>query len=185
VYAADDRAAEEAFAGLVRAALLTYGWGRASLPPRFDVAEYCQALLRASFAAEIRPEPSDRTAGLWQAQEESQRPVYSALLGCLRAAGELDEPEPGVYSLARPVTKVERIRSASYFRWSLVRATARWPKHVVTYDDWLEFLLRKARRHTGEDIVLTPRERRLPLVFLWPRVFQYLRRKDARGVARR
>jgi hypothetical protein len=49
---------------------------------------------------------------------------------------------------------------------------------VVTFDDWLEFILRKARRHTGQPIELTPRERRLPLVFLWPRVFRYLRHKD-------
>jgi hypothetical protein len=50
---------------------------------------------------------------------------------------------------------------------------------MVTFEGWLDFLVRKARRHTGEDIVLTPRERRLPLVFLWPRVIRYLRDKDA------
>jgi hypothetical protein len=31
------------------------------------------------------------------------------------------------------------------------------------------------RRHSGEEIVLTERERRAPLVFLWPRVWRYLR----------
>ena len=48
----------------------------------------------------------------------------------------------------------------------------------MTFDDWLDFIVRKARRHTGEDIVLTERERRMPLVFLWPRVIHYLRHKD-------
>jgi hypothetical protein len=38
--------------------------------------------------------------------------------------------------------------------------------------------VRKARRHTGEDIVLSDRERRMPLLFLWPRVIHYLRHKD-------
>jgi hypothetical protein len=52
---------------------------------------------------------------------------------------------------------------------------------MVTFDDWLEFIVRKVRRHTGQEIVLTPRERRHPLVFLWPRVVRYLRHKDARG----
>jgi hypothetical protein len=51
---------------------------------------------------------------------------------------------------------------------------------MVTFDGWLEFIVRKARRHTGQDLVLTPRERRMPLVFLWPRLIQYLRRKDRR-----
>jgi hypothetical protein len=180
IYAASRTAMDEALGGLARAALLTYTWGRASLPPRFDVADYCRTLLRVSFAAEIRPEPSGRADALWQVQQPLLRPVYATLLDELRAAGHLDEPQPGVYALAQPLTRGERLRRAAYLRWSLVRATARWAKHVITYDDWLEFLVRKAQRHSGADIVLTPWERRWPLVFLWPRAFRYLRRKDAR-----
>ena len=78
-------------------------------------------------------------------------------------------------------TAGERLRAFAYFRWSMVRATARWAKYMVTFDDWLEYILRKARRHSGQDIVLTPRERRMPLVFLWPRVIRYLRHKDKQG----
>ena len=185
LYAADASAAEEALDGLARAATLSYTWVRPWLPPRFDVGEYCRTLLRVSFAAEIRPEPEGRAEALWQAQQEAQRPVYSALLAALRRTGELEEPEPGRFAPARPVAAGERLRRAAYFRWSLLRATARWAKYVVTFEDWLEFILRKARRHTGEDIVLTPRERRHPLVFLWPRVFRYLRDKDGRGARTR
>jgi hypothetical protein len=181
VYAASPAAAEETLDALARASVLTYHWGRASLPPRFDVSEYCRTLLRVSYAAEIRPEPSGRAGRLWGVQQPVLRPVFDTLLNELCAAGDLQEPAPGVFTLARPAGALERWRLAAYFQWSLVRATARWAKHVVTYDDWLEFLLRKVRRHSGEDIVLTPRERRLPLVFLWPRVFRYLRNKDAQS----
>jgi hypothetical protein len=180
-HAADEAAREEALDGLVRAARLTYTWGRPFLPDRFDVTAYCRTLLRVSYSAEIRPEPAGRAEALWLAQRDALRPVYEVLLSELRAAGELLEPEPGVYALAHPTSAGERWRLSAYFRFSLVRATARWAKYMVTFDDWLEFILRKARRHTGEDIVLTPRERRLPLVFLWPRVVRYLRHKDARG----
>jgi hypothetical protein len=72
----------------------------------------------------------------------------------------------------------ERRRLRAYFAWSRVRATSRWAKHVVTFEGWLDYLLKKAERHTGQQIVLTPRERRLPLVFLWPRLVRYLRHKD-------
>jgi hypothetical protein len=99
----------------------------------------------------------------------------------LEAEGKIEQTEPGVFRLSTRVTRRERLWSAAYLRWSLVRATARWPKHVFTFDDWLEFILRKARRHTGQDIVLTIREQRMPLVFLWPRVFRYLRDKNAQG----
>jgi hypothetical protein len=180
VYAASPADAEEALAGLARAAALTYRWVRPWLPAAFDVEDYTRTLLRVSFAAEIRPEPKGRADALWQAQKEAQRPVYARLLEALAAQGELAERTPGVYALARPVTRGERLRRAAYFRLSLLRATARWAKYVITFEGWLDFILRKARRHTGEDIVLTPRERRLPLVFLWPRVWRYLREKDSR-----
>lgn len=178
VMAADDGRREQILDALAGAHALTYNWVRPWLPPRFDVAEYCRTMLRVSFAAEIRPEPTDRARALWEAQQDYLRPVYGVLLEELRATGALVEPEPGVFTVARPAGRLERLRLSLYFTWSKVRATARWAKYVVTFDDWLEFILRKARRHSGEDIELTPRERRLPLLFLWPRVFRYFRHKD-------
>ena len=177
LYAAPGREAEIVDA-LARAHALTYVWGRPWLPARFDVGEYCRTLLRVSFAAEIRPEPEGRAQALFAAQEEYLRPVYATLLAALAGAGELREETAGEYSVARPVTAGERLRLSWYFRWSKVRATVRWAKYVITFDDWLDFIVRKARRHTGEDIVLTDRERRMPLLFLWPRLIHYLRHKD-------
>jgi hypothetical protein len=49
---------------------------------------------------------------------------------------------------------------------------------MITFEDWLEYIRRKAERHTGREVVLTERERRMPLVFLWPRLFRYLRDKQ-------
>jgi hypothetical protein len=180
VHAADDATRERVMAGLASARALTYGWIRPWLPPRFDAEAYCRTLLRVSLSREIRPEPTGRAEALWEVQKEHLLSVYGRLLADLARAGELVDRE-GAYALARPVSAGERLRVAWYFRWSMVRATARWAKYIVTFDDWLEYILRKARRHSGQDIVLTPRERRLPLVFLWPRVFRYLRHKDDPG----
>jgi hypothetical protein len=87
-------------------------------------------------------------------------------------------PDEPFYRLARRVGFLERLRVALYFRVSTVRATLRWLKYVVTFDDWLEYIRHKAERHTGQTIELTPRERAYPFVFLWPRVFRYLRHKN-------
>jgi hypothetical protein len=182
VYAADQDAADAVLDGLVRSSIATCAWVRPYLPATFDVADYCRTLLAVSFAAEIRPEPSTRALALWASEEPLLRPVFTTLLEALRESGALRQTEAGRYALADPVTRVERLRRRAYFRVSLLRATARWVKHVITYDDWLEFLVRKARRHSGEDIVLTPWERRLPLVFLWPRVLRYLRDRNVRRV---
>jgi len=179
VYARDAAAEERALRALARAHVLTYRWARPWLPEGFDAEAYAQALLRVSFAGEIRPEPvAARVATLWQAQQDYLRPVYGVLLEALAARGDLRRLEDGRFALRRPVARRERLRRSLYFRFSMARATARWGKHVLSFDGWLDFLVRKARRHTGEDIVLSPRERRAPLIFLWPRVWRYLRHKD-------
>jgi len=164
---------------LVEACRLTMTWVRPWLPGRFTGEDYCRTLLRVSYGAEIRPEPVERRLEtLWAAQRERMLPVYDVLLRDLAREGELVEREPATYALAHASTPAERRRLAAYFAWSRARATTRWAKHVVTFEGWLDYILRKAERHTGREIVLTRRERRLPLVFLWPRLFRYLRHKD-------
>ncbi len=178
VYAAEPGARGEALAALASAHAVTLAWIRPWLPESFDAESYCRTLLRVSLSKEIRPEPGGRSDALFEAQREELLPLYSRLLaayaedGALRAVGE------GRYALAAPVSSRERAAVESYFRRSLVRATLRWSKYVVTFEDWLDYLLRKAERHTGKKIELTSRERRWPLLFLWPRVFRYLRDKD-------
>jgi hypothetical protein len=49
---------------------------------------------------------------------------------------------------------------------------------VVSFEGWLDYIVRKASRHAGQPIELTPRERRFPLLLLWGRVWRYLRHKD-------
>jgi len=179
LYARDPETAERVLDALVDAHMLTLSWVRPWLPPAFDVETYCRTLLRVSLAHEIRPEPGGRSKALWEAQRRYLTEVYAILLKDLADACELQRR--GInYALARPVTLGENVRIEAYFGRSLVRATERWFKYMVTFDDWLEYIVRKARRHTGQQIVLTPREKRLPIVFLWPRVIRYLREKDGK-----
>ena len=135
---------------------------------------------------EVRPEPTGRADALWEAQEHLQVPVLEALLRELEARGEL-APAPGAaseWAPVRPVGVPERVRLELYFRRSIVRSTSRWLKHTVTFEGWLDYIVRKASRHTGEPIELTDRERRWPWVFLWGRLFRYLRDKNRQGSLR-
>jgi hypothetical protein len=63
----------------------------------------------------------------------------------------------------------------------MARATARWVKHTVTFEGWLDYIVAKAARHTGQPIALTERERRWPWIFLWGRLVRHLRTKDRGG----
>jgi hypothetical protein len=180
LFARDDAAAGALLEALAASAAGTFTWGRPFLPARFDTETYLRTLLRMSMTREIRPEPTERRAdALHEAQRDEQVPVYAALLEGLARDGEVvAEGAPIVFTLARPVGLLERFRVGLYFRVSMVRATLRWFKYILTFDDWLDYIARKAERHTGQKIELTPRERAHPLLFLWPRLLRYLRQKD-------
>ncbi len=180
LYAADAGAHAGALDALASAHLVTLDWIRPWLPESFDAAEYCRRLLSVSLSREIRPEATGRAGALFEAQRSELVPLYARLLEAYREDGALRSAGPERYALAQPVASDERSRAEAYFRRSLFRATARWAKYVLTFEAWLEYIVRKAERHSGEKVVLAPRERRFPLVFLWPRVFRYLRDKDKR-----
>lgn len=183
LFAVDDEARERLLDALASAAAATFHWGRPWLPARFDSELYLRTLLRASLSREVRPEPTGRRAdALHEAQRDEQLPVYRALLFGLRADGVVRTiGEPGgepTYALVEPVSGLERMRVGLYFRVSLARATLRWFKYALTFDDWLSYLVHKVERHTGQKVELTARERAWPIVFLWPRLVRYLRAKD-------
>src|SRR5262249_49839373 len=180
LYAADPEVRDQLLRALASAHRATFAWGRPWLPGACDAELYGRTLLAVSLSHEIRPEPEGRAEALWSAQRDEQQPVFAALLAELHAAGELrpaDGP-PGRYAIVRSVSVLERFRLRVYFARSLVRATLRWLKHVLTFEGWLDYILLKVRRHAGQEIVLTERERKYPLLLLWPRLIRYLRGKD-------
>ncbi len=183
LHARDEAARQGILDGLIEAHRETWAWSRPWLPERFDAEAYGRSALRTSMRWEIRPEPTGRADALWEAQRSLQVPVFEWLLEELAGRGELASL-PGAASEwrpARPVGAGERLALELYFRRSIVRSTTRWLKHTVTFEGWLDYILRKASRHTGEPIELTERERRWPVVFLWGRLFRYLRTKNRKG----
>lgn len=185
VYARND-AVRDAIAGaLVAAYAQTWHWLRPWLLATFDAEAYGRQALATSMSWEVRPEPSGRAAALWAAQRDAQVPIITALLGELETRGDLRplNGTPPSWAMARPAGAGERLRSRIYFSRSLLRATARWAKHILTFEDWLEYIVRKASRHTGERLELSARERRWPLLFLWGRMFRFLREKNGKEVS--
>jgi len=160
---------------------ITLGWVAPDLPERFDAPQYVRQLLRTSFRFELRPETTGRADALFEAQASRLVPMFEDVLKGLASENRLQGRGAGVYSLVRPVSDGEALRRRMFMEWSRVRATARWPKHAVTFDGWLDYILRKAERHSGETIVLTPMERRFPLLLLWPKAFRFLMRQRRKG----
>jgi hypothetical protein len=168
---------------LLRARARTFEWGRAYLPVRFDTETYCRVLLETSFGAEIRPEGLERIAVLFEAQRGIMLRVYDVLLRRL-AAERILAWDGKVYSEVHPPGSLYRLRVAMYFRRSKLRATVRWIKYIALYDNWLEYILQKIARRSGVSLELTPRERRWPLVFLWPKFIWYFRTRRQQQLPR-
>jgi len=160
---------------------ITLDWVMPDLPDRFDADQYVRQLFRTSFRFEVRPENRGRADALYEAQSGPLRPLFAGVLEEFAAEGRLQACPDGGFALPRPVTSSMRIKRRLFLEWSRLRATARWPKHAITFDGWLDYIVRKAERHSGETIVLGPLERRLPFLFLWPRILRFLLRQRRKG----
>ena len=138
-----------------------------------DARAYAHTLLDVSYASEIRPEAAQHVDVLVDAQRGTLLPVFEALLADLSGRGALDRDGDG-YRDPRPPGAAARALARAWFGWSKVRATLRWLKYVALYDDWLDYVVRKVERRSGVVITLTERERRWPLVFLWPKAVRFI-----------
>ncbi len=148
-------------------------WVGPFLAESFDAEDVGRRLLEVCYRAEFRPEARNRADTIFETQrthfQERLRPVLQAAA----ATGRLIQ-DGGRYRFATTPGRAARRRWQRYLAWSKARVTARWLKHVVTFDNWLPYIVRKVERRTGMKVELTPLERNLPLLFLWPRVVRVL-----------
>lgn len=174
VWTASDDARHEVAAGIDSARRSTPEWALSECPPVFDVLEYCERMLARSYRGEIRPESAGRVREVWAAQREFWLETYGPILA---ERPELAR-EGDRWRIVRPPSAWRRVRWNWYFRRSRLRATLRWSKYTLTFDGWLDYIVRKAERRTGRSIELTERERKWPFVFLWAKAWRVLRDRE-------
>jgi len=179
VWARDEQSRQAVVTATLEARAGSFEWGRAFLRAPFDVETYCRILLTTAFASEIRPETADRIASLLDVQRVTLHQMYTPLLTWLQRAGALRQEGPLYRTVADHGTR-EALLSSVYMRRSKLRATLRWTKYVALYDDWLDYVVGKIARRSGVAIELSSRERRWPLIFLWPKAIRFLRSRPQR-----
>jgi len=175
----DARSADQVWRAVQRIRDGSFEWVRVFLPAPFSVAVYCQTLLDVSLRHEIRPEARGHSERLFVAQRSTLVGMYGAVLRRLTQEGVLKR-RGETFTQTDPPGLIARLRAHAYFRLSKLRTTLRLLKHPFLYDGWLEYLVQKIDRSTGMKIELTNRERRWPLIFLWPRAWRYLRARPQR-----
>lgn len=159
------------------------GWMAPYLTEPVDAAGLGRRLLEVCYRGEIRPESKSRADRVFEAQVQHFRVALKPTLERAVEDGIMEEAD-GRYALAAPVPPAQRRRWRWHFIRSKTRTTLRWFKHVVTFANWLPYVLRKVERHTGRSIQLTTIERKLPLIFLWPRAIHVLLTLPRREVDR-
>ena len=177
VWADGETSSERVAAAIEGARRLTFDWVGPDLPAAFDARDYLIQVFRTSFRFEVRPEGRGRADALSAVQAERLVPVFERVLEGLADEGKLVRLPPRRFRVLESFSRGRRLPRRLFMEWSRVRATLRWPKHAITFDGWLDYIIRKAERHSGEVIVLTAMERRLPFIFVWPRVVRFLLRQ--------
>ena len=174
VYAATDRERDELAAVIAKARRRSVDWVVPYLRVPVDELGYVRRMMEICYRGEVRPESTGRASSLVDAQAPYLRKAFGAALRQAASEGELVRSD-GRYAPGHPVPPSSERRWTIYFHVSRLRASARWIKHMVTFDNWLGYLVRKVERHSDQSITLTRLERDWPLIFLWPRAIYFLR----------
>jgi len=149
----------------------------------FGVLDFCRRMMEVSYAGEIRPEARSRVHEVFQSQVSFFRLVYGRVLQDAARDGRL-VADGDRYRVTKKPSWRERRRWAAFFRRSKARATLRWFKYMLTFDDWLDYIVRKVERRSGVRIELTKSERRFPVILLWPKTVRVIRAMRAAGTPR-
>jgi len=130
---------------------------------RVDVDGFIEALLRLSYESEIRIVEPAKVGALFAAEPEHYRRVARALLAELGARHDAD----GARLVVPPRAVAPHALLSARLRRSRRRAFLRLPKYLITYDGWLDYLLKKLER-VGQPVALSEWQRRLPLILALP-----------------
>lgn len=146
------------------------------LDESFTARELVTAGLGLTYACELRTEPAGRASSLY----EHDAAHYDAMVAALEqeGLGYRAAADSGRYLSIVPAARRRLSRLAWFLRrvWGKPKSALRVTKAALTFDGGLDYLLWKIRRHSGEYIEPTERQRRHPLIFGWPLLWRLYRR---------
>ncbi len=149
----------------------------------FSVRELWQVAFTQTYANELRPESPERVKSLYDACPERYERATRHGLAQLQADGALavDSAGPGdLLRVSMPLGARRRRRRLWRARRPLAKATyaLQLLKSAFTFGDGvLHYALWKVEHHSGTRFIPSERQRRHPLLFGWPLLFQILRQR--------
>lgn len=147
-----------------RALVTAAGWAAVLGPESGTAMAYWRALLRSTYAAELRVERGDRAEQLLESETERYTAVLPlawrlADLPFVHGADGLLAPQ-----IAPPTRRAARRAWALRRRLGKPLNLARLAKASLTFEGAADYVAWKVQRHTGEVLALQPWQRRHPLL---------------------
>ncbi len=176
LYSLSEETSLEILQGALQAMLTLIPFSLALLPDEFTLEEFILKQLSLSYLGEKRVTEPTKVIKLLDAAHDYYYEIYPRLLELY--ALRFDHPHKtraGTYR-QRPATTRWKKKTQRFLARSRLRGILRWPKYILTVDNWVDYLVEKLERHHGVNVELTPLQRRFPLIFGWPVYFK-MRRK--------
>ncbi|MFO8055664.1 MAG: hypothetical protein R6V10_00015 [bacterium] len=139
-----------------------------------DDDSFYKLVLQISYMAERRLEDDRKIESLFRAGDSYYRRVYGKLVEKMVEEGELIRDRQ-TNLVAGPESMSRNRQTKKFIKKSRRRAKARWPKMIITLDNWQEMLMAKLERTHGIKIDLPPWERKFPLITGWRHYFRLKR----------
>ncbi len=146
----------------------------------FGALDFARRLIEVSYGSEIRPEAPGRALEVFASQRSFFAAEYPRVLARAEQDGILSS-RGGEWAYLRSAGGLDRLAARLWFAMSRARATLRWAKYIVTFEDWLGYIAAKVERRTGTRVELTARERRWPFLLLWPKFWRVMRARRPAG----
>ena len=160
-------------------------WTIPLLDDAFDIEKLVKEVLSLSYKGEVRIESPTKVDEIFEADREWYLKVYSKLFEIYQREyeGVVGEVGEGVWKvIGEPIPSQQE--AIHFLKISARKAMLRWPKGLITFKGYREYLEGKAQR-SGEDIKVSPLDRKFPLIFGWRHVIRLvLQGKLKSGIAK-
>jgi hypothetical protein len=178
-YCRDEHASHVVRQGALQAIFTLIPHTLALLPSTFTLEDFIFQQLELSYLGEKRVVEPLKVKRLMHAAEAFYSQIYPAALRLYAERwGTVQATSPFTYrkqsSPHLPAPSLSRTHA--FLRRSRRRGIFRWPKYMLTVDNWLQYILDKLERHQGVKVQLSSLQRRYPLLLGWP-IYLELRRK--------
>jgi hypothetical protein len=140
---------------------------------KFSFEELVKEVLSLSYKGEVRIEDPQKLDKLYAPFQDFYLTIYKLLFSYYLAENEgviteLNFSEDFMQKewvvIGDPIPSFQEV--VKFLKTSARRGVMRWPKGLITFKGYREYLERKAKK-SGEDIQVSDLDRKLPLIFGW------------------